>query len=157
MIVVSNTSPLSALLAIGAADLLTQLFGEVVVPTAVHDELNRSHPHLPPWLRVESVKNLDQVIQFARIVDRGEAEAIALAKELRADLLLMDERKGRRLAAREGIPVIGLLGVVLLARRKQLIPSARTLPRTLLQRLQDEAGMYLAEPIKEAALRTVGE
>jgi predicted nucleic acid-binding protein len=65
----------------------------------------------------------------------------------------MDERKGRRLAAQEGVPVIGLLGVVLLARRNQLIPSARA----LLQRLQQEAGMFLAEDIREAALKTVGE
>jgi len=49
-------------------------------------------------------------------VDAGEAEAIELARELHADQLLMDERKGRRLAVQEGIPVIGLLGVVLLAR-----------------------------------------
>ncbi len=73
-----------------------------------------------------------------------------MAKELH-DRLLIDERKGRRLAAQEG--VIGLLGVVLLARRNQIIPSARA----LLQRLQQEAVMYLAEDIKEAALRTVGE
>lgn len=83
----------------------------------------------------------------------GEAEAIELAKELRADRLLIDERKGRRLAPLEGVPVIGLLGVVLLAKRRQLIPSARA----LLQRLETEAGMYLSEDIRNAALRTVGE
>ena len=65
----------------------------------------------------------------------------------------VDERKGRRLAAREGVPVIGLLGVVLLARHNRTIPSARA----LIERLQEEAGMYLAENIKEAALISVGE
>jgi predicted nucleic acid-binding protein len=153
MIVVSDTSPLTALLTIGAADLLKQLFREVVVPAAVRDELQRSHPNLPAWLRVETVKNLAQVQKYAQIVDAGEAEAIELARELHADRLLMDERKGRRLATQEGVPVIGLLGVILLARRNQIIPSART----LLQQLQQQDGMYLAEDVREAALKTVGE
>lgn len=83
----------------------------------------------------------------------GEAEAIELAKELRADRLLIDERKGRRLAVAEGVPVIGLLGVVLLAKQTQLIPSARA---TLL-RLEQEAGMYLSDPVREQALQAVGE
>lgn len=153
MIVVSDTSPLTALLTVGKADLLAELFREVVVPEAVQDELLRGHFPLPPWLRVEAIRNPDQVRQFAQIVDGGGAEAIELAKELHADWLLIDERRGRRLAAQERIPVIGLLGVVLLARRKQLVPSARA----LLQRLQVEAGMYLTSDITEAALKTVGE
>lgn len=153
MIVVSDTSPLTALLTVGKAGLLAELFREVVVPETVRDELLRSHSHLPDWLRVEPIRNPAQVQQFAKIVDSGEAEAIELAKELHADRLLMDERRGRRLAAQEGIPVIGLLGVVLLARRNQLIPSARV----LLQRLQQEAGMYLAKDIMDAALKSVGE
>jgi predicted nucleic acid-binding protein len=63
-------------------------------------------PPLPPWLRVEVVQNLDQAKRFARIVDVGEAEAIELALELHADRLLIDERKGRQLASKEGIPVL---------------------------------------------------
>lgn len=153
MIVVSDTSPLTALLTIGEAALLAKLFGEVVVPQAVRRELLRNHPQLPPWLRVESVRNPAQAGTFAQTVDVGEAEAIELAKELHADRLLIDERKGRRLAAHEGVPVIGLLGVVLLAKRTQLIPSARV----MLQRLEQEAGMYLAEDLREKALHTVGE
>lgn len=125
----------------------------MVIPEAVRDELRRSHSHLPPWLRVAAVENQAQARQYAQIVDAGEAEAIELAKELHADQLLMDERKGRRLAVREGLPVIGLLGVVLLARRNRIIPSARA----LIERLQQQAGMYLAEDIKEAALISLGE
>ena len=153
MIVVSDTSPVTALLTIGAAELLVQFFDEVVIPPAVRGELLRSHPLLPPWLQVKTVQNPGQVRQYAQTVDLGEAEAIELARELRADRLLMDERKGRALARREGIPVVGLLGVVLLAKRRRLIPSARL----LLQRLESEAGIYLAVEIKETALKTVGE
>ena len=153
MIVVSDTSPLTALLTVGAADLLPQLFGEVLIPPAVRVELLRSHAALPDWLRVEAVKNSAEATRLAQSVDAGEAEAIELAKELQADRLLMDERKGRRLAAQEGVPVIGLLGVVLLARRNQLIPSARA----LLQRLDQEAGVYLTDSLREQALKAVGE
>jgi len=153
MIVISDTSPLTALLGIGSADILQQLFTEVVIPEAVRNELLHSHSILPPWLHVVAVQNKAEARQYALILDAGEAEAIELAKELHADQLLMDERKGRRLAVREGLPVIGLLGVVLLARRNKIIPSARV----LIERLQQEAGMYLAKDIKEAALILVGE
>lgn len=153
MIVVSDTSPLTALLTVGEAEILPKLFHEVVIPPAVRGELLRSHPRLPDWLRVATVKDTAQTAKYSQIVDAGEAEAIELARELRADQLLIDERKGRKLAVQEGVPVIGLLGVVLLARRKALIPSART----LLQRLENEAGMYLSEDIRKQALKTLGE
>ncbi len=99
------------------------------------------------------VSDTSPLTALLQIVDAGEAQAIELARELHADQLLMDERKGRRLAAREGVPVIGLLGVVLLARHNRTIPSAHALT----ERLQQEAGMYLAEHIKKAALISVGE
>jgi predicted nucleic acid-binding protein len=97
MIVVSDTSPLTALLTINEAELLTNLFGEVVIPPAVHLELLRTHPVLPNWLRVQALRDLAKTHIYSQNVDRGEAEAIALAEELRADHLLIDERKGRRL------------------------------------------------------------
>jgi hypothetical protein len=153
MIVVSDTSPLTALLTVGEANLLTQLFDEVVIPEAVRNELLRNHARLPAWLRAASVQNTAQAGKYAQLVDAGEAEAIELALELHADRLLIDERKGRKLAIQEGVAVIGLLGVVLLARRKALIPSARA----LIERLDREAGMYLAPDIRDTALKTVGE
>jgi predicted nucleic acid-binding protein len=153
MIVVSDTSPLTALLTVGEENLLPRLFTEVVIPEAVQKELLRNHARLPDWLRVATVQNPAQVGKYSQIVDAGEAEAIELAQELHADRLLIDERKGRKLAVQEGIAVIGLLGVVLLAKRKALIPSART----LIERLDREAGIYLAPDIRDAALKSVGE
>jgi predicted nucleic acid-binding protein len=153
MIVVSDTSPLTALFSVGEADLLVRLFAEVVIPEAVEMEWRRSHPVLPPWLRVAALKNKEKARSYLKLVDVGEAEAIALAEEMRADHLLMDERKGRRLAQRQGLPVVGLLGVVLMAKRMGLIPSARS----LLLRLDQEAGVFLAAELKETALRAVGE
>ena len=153
MIVVSDTSPLTGLITIGEEELLPRLFAEVVIPNGVRDELLRAHAVLPGWLRTEKVVDLSEATRLMELLDRGEAEAIELAKELRADRLLIDERKGRLLAVREGVPVIGLLGVLLLAKRRGLIKSARA----LLDRLELEAGIYLAAGLKEEALRTVDE
>jgi hypothetical protein len=153
MIVVSDTSPLTALLTIGEVDLLFRLFGEVIVPEEVRNELERSHSSLPARIRVEAVKLPAEVARLSQIVDRGEAEAIELAKELHADRLLIDERKGRQLAQQEGIPVIGLVGIVLLAKRQGLIPSARR----FIERLEQESGIYLAAEVRDHALKSVGE
>ena len=153
MIVVSDTSPLTALLTVGEEGLLPRLFNEVIIPEAVQIELLRNHARLPVWLRVVHVKDTAQAVKYSQIVDAGEAEAIELARELRADRLLIDERKGRKLAAQEGVAVIGLLGVVLLAKRQALIASARI----LVERLDREAGIYLAPDIRDAALKSVGE
>ena len=119
----------------------------------MRDELLRYHASLPAWLRAKAVKDTAEAVRLAQTVDVGEAEAIALAKELQADLLLIDERKGRRLAVQEQVPVIGLLGVVLLAKRRALTRSARA----LLQRLERDAGIYISEHIRDQALKSVGE
>lgn len=153
MIVVSDTSPISALLTIGQIELLSQLFGEVVIPIGVRNELLRAHSNLPAWIRVQSVQNALSVAGFRKLVDAGEAEAIQLAKELNADRILIDDHKGRTLAEKEGIRAIGLLGVIALAKTKGLIPSAR---ETLTQ-LQVRAHIYVAQEIVEAVLRGVGE
>jgi predicted nucleic acid-binding protein len=152
MIVVSDTSPLTALLTVGQDELLTKLFGEVV-PPAVKSELLKTHSTLPVWLLVRSLRDDRKARIYCQSVDRGEAEAIALAEELQANHLLIDERKGRRLAQQQGLPVVGLLGIVLIAKQTQLIPSARE----LLDKLYREAGIYLRDDLKDAALKTVGE
>jgi len=153
MIVVADTSPVTALLTVGEAGLLVRLFKEVLIPEAVARELRRSHPSLPPWLRIVAARNAQQIRSLLESVDEGEAEAILLAEEVKADFLLIDERRGRRLAQQRGLPVLGLLGLVLIAKRRALIPSARQ----LLLRLHQEAGIFLDPDLRERALRTVGE
>ncbi len=153
MIVVSDTSPLTALLTVQQIDLLTRIFGEVVIPAAVQTELLRAHAILPDWLKVRPVGNQTKVQTYLLKVDLGEAEAIALAEELQADYLLIDERKGRRLAQARDLRVVGLLGVILIAKRRGLISSARD----LLSQLDEKAGIYLSSDLKNTALKTVGE
>lgn len=138
---------------INEVDILRQLFGEVIIPEAVRWELSEKHSELPSWIHVCSVQDKGLLILVAQTLDPGESEAVVLAKELHADHLLMDERKGRRIAAKQGVPVIGLLGVILMARKRNIIPSARQ----IVERIDQEAGFYLSSQVKETALKTVGE
>ena len=106
MIVVGNTSPITNLAAIGQFDLLHSLYGEVSIPDAVWTELNAHGRQWPgsaevanaSWVERRAVGNQELVVAFERDLDRGEAEAIALAVEMSADLILLDEHEGRRIA-----------------------------------------------------------
>ncbi|MFH1907713.1 MAG: DUF3368 domain-containing protein [Chloroflexota bacterium] len=133
MPVVSNTSPILNLAIIGPLSLLREQFGEIWIPAAVLEEL-RVQEDLPGsqavreeievgWLRVAEVKDqaLAQVLQ--QDLDRGEAEAIALAMQVKAERVLLDEREARRVAKSLGLKVTGVLGILLRARREGRLPS----------------------------------
>src|SRR2546423_15004870 len=107
MIVVSDTSVITSLIQIGQADLLKNLHGAALIPEAVHQELKRTHVTLPLFLEVKRVENRQMVARLEAELDLGEAEAIALAKETNADLLLIDEKIGRQIAVREGLRISG--------------------------------------------------
>jgi len=131
MTVVSDTSPLRYLIAAGQADLLAKLFGTILIPSAVEREI--LDPHAPPsvqhwmaqrptWLQVREVQTAPDA-ELAGQLDPGEAEAIELAQELRADALIMDERRGRQVAAGRGIIVIGVLGMLRESYRRGFIDN----------------------------------
>lgn len=109
------------------------LYQQVLVPLAVYRELKESKRDLPPaidlasepWLMVAAAKDRDRVQALGEHLDRGEAEAIVLAIERRADLLLVDEKRGRRTATAAGPKVTGLLGVVATAKRSGPIDQAK--------------------------------
>ena len=153
MIVVSDTSPITALLSVGQVDLLHSLYGNVVIPPAVDAELRAYHAELPDFIQVMPVQTNALLIRLERELDQGEAEAIVLAKTIQADLLLMDEMLGRRAAQKEHLPVIGLMGVLLLAKKKGHISSLGS----LIDRLESEAGFYLSRSVKERVLCAAGE
>jgi len=112
-----------------------------------------AHPVLPDFLRVERARNRAEVQRLQSELDLGEAEAIVLAKEMTADLLLVDESDGRRVALREGVSIIGLLGVLVQAKRSELITSVRELTA----RLEDIAGFRVADAVKDVIFRNAGE
>lgn len=154
MIVVSDTTILSNLFQVGRAELLPTLYGEVIIPEAVRDELARLDSSLPvalPWLRVQAVSDTGAVLNLLAELDRGEAEAIVLAQELRADWVLMDERPGRRVAAQRHLRVTGTLGVLLEAKRSGLLDAIGP----VIREIQQKAGTWyhpqlLSEVLREA-------
>ena len=158
MIVVSDSSPLIALDAIGQLDLLRHLYGVVLIPPKVQEEIRAGEGgelllRGAPWIETRSLSLSGADASVLVGLDAGEAEAIALALQVHADLLLMDERRGRAAAERLGLRRIGLVGVVLAAKRDGLIPSARPLLDDLVHR----AGLWVGDDVFRDALDAAGE
>ncbi|MDQ3132090.1 MAG: DUF3368 domain-containing protein [Acidobacteriota bacterium] len=128
MIVIADTSPLNYLILIGRADLLPTLFGRVLIPQVVFDELQAAGAsaqvrdwtrNIPEWIEVKQTglsanDSLD-------LLDAGERAAILLAQELSADLLLLDDKQARQAAVSVGIAITGTLGILDKAARENLI------------------------------------
>jgi predicted nucleic acid-binding protein len=117
MIVVSDTSPINYLLAIGQIEILPKLFGTIVIPNSVMAELKTADApevnlrwlaNLPAGFAVRAATRLEPSLDL----DPGEREAICLARELAADAVLMDEKKGRAFARQWGLAVVGTIGVL---------------------------------------------
>lgn len=133
MIVVSNTSPLTNLAAIGQLDLLHKLYSEIHIPYGVTEELNALGKPWPGskevaganWVHKHNVKNKLWVCSLRRDLDRGESESIVLASELEADMILLDEKEGRSAAKRIGLKPIGVIGVLLEAKSKNFVKTIR--------------------------------
>lgn len=153
MIVVSDTSVITSLIQIGRDGLLKELYRTVLIPTAVHTELRQTHLQLPAFFEVKPAVDRALVARLEVELDLGEAEAIVLAKEARADLLLIDEKLGRQVALREGLRITGLIGLVIEAKVQSLIPSVRE----VVAQLEQEAGFRLSDSVKSAAFRLADE
>jgi hypothetical protein len=142
VIVISDTSAITNLAAIDQLKLLPLLYERVMVPEAVYRELVDIAPPVPggaevqtaTWLEVKSIASREVVdrLQSEVRLDPGESEAIALALELGADLLLIDERRGRAEADRLGIKITGLLGILVEAKRKNLVVAVKPLMDALI-------------------------
>ncbi len=142
MIVVTNAGPLIALAQIGQFDLLRLLYGQVHIPPSVRDEVNAVGPDCPGavetvtanWVHVVRISDTMAVELLRDRLDEGESEAIVLAIELHADLLLIDEARGRRIAESRGLNKTGTIGTLILAKKSGLIPGVTPLLDQLLAR-----------------------
>jgi predicted nucleic acid-binding protein len=159
VIVVSDTSSITNLAAIGQLDLLRQIYGQVIIPEAVFQELTAiggQHPGAVAqqldWVETRAVSNRTLVNALQVELDKGEAEAIALAQELTADLLLIDEHLGRAVATRLGVRIIGLLGVLIEAKHRGLIQEIKPLVDTLMS-----LGFHVKRDLYQRVLQAAGE
>jgi len=161
VIVVSNTSPLTNLAAIGQFDLLHELYGDLHVAEAVQQELNFGEARWPgakelavaSWIQVHPVINQSLILTLSIDLDLGEAASIALATELQANLILLDEIEARHFAQRLNLKFTGVLGVLLEAKSKHLIADIRP----LLDLLRNAAGFYLSDSLYQRVLELAHE
>ena len=160
MIVVSDTSPILNLARIGRLELLASLYKQVLIPPAVFGELAVSRDALPvmdlasvSWIVLETPRNQDRVQELREVLDAGEAEAIVLAVERQAELLLVDERRGRRMAEALGLRITGLLGVLAHAKRAGLITSIKPVLDELIQ----NAKFWIGPDLYREVLAELGE
>jgi hypothetical protein len=159
MAAVADASPLILLAKIGRLSLLSELYHQVFIPPAVANEL-RAKPEtlsgdLERFLRPETVRSPDdakRVQALARELGAGESEAIALAAEIPDAMLVMDDAEGRRVARGFGLRVIGLLGVLIEAKARGLLPAVGP----VLDRLIAE-GFWLSDAMRTMVLRSAGE
>lgn len=156
---VVNASPLILLAAVDALPLLEKLAGEVLVPSAVIQEaLAGADPH-PALLEIESMGwlHIERSLELPADIagwdlGAGESQVLALALARAGCEAVLDDRQARRCARSLGVQVTGTLGVLLRAKRRELIPAARPLVERLLQNK-----LYLSSDLAEAALAEVGE
>ena len=163
MIVISDTSVITNLVAIHHLCLLQQFYDLILIPEAVYRELADIDPPVPgpvevqtlDWLEVLSLRDrtIADQLQNQFQLDPGESEAIALALEINADLLLIDERRGRAEATRLGLRLTGLLGMLVEAKQRSLIPSVKPLMDALI----DTSAFRVSQPLYEQILQMVDE
>lgn len=156
--VIANNTPLVALWVLDRLDLLRDLFSEVLISETVRAEFLATESErrqvalaAASWIKTVSLSEPRRAMVYVGL-DQGEAEALALAEERNASLVIMDERKGRRYAHRLGIPVTGTLGVLLLAKEQGLISAVKPFVTQLLG-----AGLYLTPELVSQALQIANE
>lgn len=160
MIVVANAGPLISLAQISQVHLLPSLFGYLQIPPAVHEEVVTSkhfgetsaEVDITGWVRVTKVRDSTAVELLRERLGAGESEAIVLAIESRAALLLIDEKRGRRVAESQGVEKSGTLGVLILAKRRGLIDAVQPLLLEL-----KTVGFRMSEELYQTVLSVAGE
>jgi predicted nucleic acid-binding protein len=162
MKIVCNTSPLTNLAAINKLMLIREVYGRITIPNAVANEIAKVGTIYPQagsipsqdWITVCPVTNWRKVQHLqGQNLDSGEAEAIALALELDAELLIIDEQLGRKIALTEGLNITGLLGVLLEAKSQGLIFEIKP----VMDNLIGQAKFRIASSLYLEVLRLAGE
>ena len=157
MIVVSDTSTITNLYQVDRLDLLRSLYGTIIIPPAVRRELYRIEGQekgieKSGWIQTEYPKNQSLITELLEELDLGESEAIALAIEMKADYLIIDEYKGRAIADKKGVKIVGLLGVLIAAKRIGHLQAVKP----LIEKIQIN-GFRLNRSLIDKVLNALGE
>jgi predicted nucleic acid-binding protein len=146
---------------VGHLNLLEKLYSEVTIPESVYHEIavagvGRAGSHevqTAAWIKTTGVTNRTEASLLEIELERGEAEAIALASELKADLLLLDERRARRIASRLGLRYIGLLGVLIEAKNRGYLQAIKP----VLDGLISSAGFWVSSDLYNRVMQAASE
>jgi uncharacterized protein len=161
VIIVSDTSPLCNLALVDFLWILQPIYQTVIIPQVVADELMQARsPKIKAiltleWIEIRNVTNtsLAETLEIDRHLDPGESNAITMAVELKADELLIDERLGRQTAAEFGIQIVGILGILRVAKFRKLIPAVKP----VLDQLIRDAKFRVGKQLYYQILQDVGE
>lgn len=143
-IIIADTSCLIVLQNIQELSLLQKLFGNIFITEEVKEEFGI---YLPEWINVKKVQNEAQKSALSLILDKGEAISIALCLETNDSVLIIDERKGRRIAQELDLEISGTLGVILSAKEKNLVDSIEDVLNKL-----ENAGFWISPNLKTQIL-----
>ncbi len=156
--VVSNTTPIISLLKLNRLDLLKQLYGQILIPLAVFREIEAGktkgyYKDLSKidWISIVEIKDKKSV-KYLLDLDQGEAEAIVLATEFNADLIILDERLGRFYAKHAELKVTGTIGVLIKAKNEGLIESVKPMIEELVKK-----EVWISDKLKSEILKKTGE
>ena len=162
MIVISNSTPLINLSVISRLDLLRTLFGNIIIPESVYQEVvvegwgrpGSAEVSNANWILRQPITNQQAVQQLMNgtHLKRGESEVIILATERQPDYLILDDLAARRYALSNQLPVIGTVGIILAAKAQHLITSVKQPLDALIA-----AGKYIHDDVYNEALRRAGE
>lgn len=162
MIVVSDSTALIGLSAIGGLDWLRQLYTHVVIPQAVYREVvidgagkvSAQDVANASWIQMQTLQNYNDKAYLMNVIglDEGESEAIVLAQEIGADLLLLDDSAARQYARQQQLKITGMVGVVLAAKQAGIISLARPQLDALLA-----VGIFIDAKLYQQACQSVGE
>jgi len=160
-LIVADAGPLIGLATAGQLEVLRGLFDQVLIPRAVLEELQLdasrpgsmilSHAEKEGWLRTADAPESTNLARLTELLDRGEAEAIVLARSKKIKLLI-DERRGREVARRRGVTVIGTGGVLLLAKQVDVIDQIAPIIDELASH-----GYRLSDELRRELFRLAGE
>lgn len=157
--VVVNSTPLIALGRIGRLDLLKQLYQEIIIPDAVYREVTAKEDRVCrtvkqnlTWIKVSSIsKDADKRMYRARLHD-GEVEVMILAQEIKADLVIIDDKAARRTAEYLDLPLTGTIGVLLKAKKHGILSSVLSVVEEM-----EHTGIYYGDRLKEMIRRVTEE
>ncbi|MDR0453737.1 MAG: AroM family protein [Deferribacteraceae bacterium] len=154
-IVIANSTPIIALLGVGALDILKALYNIIIIPEAVRDEVSIKNAHILDdysWIQIKAISNTAVKEAFISVLHDGEVEVMLLAKELNADLVIIDDRLARRHAKYMVLTTTGTIGILLRAKSEGVIDCLKPILDNLLR-----FGFYVSDETSREVLRLANE